>query len=131
MGWKGFYGYWKSNGTKNDYRNMNDYWGECRADFPNTNCGNGLYYRHNHELFGKEKVDIIEPCNYASNVAFYHSATRICQYPDWFSGIESAKALKRSYAGLALGSSFWHGSYTKVGDTFDNRLISIIAYISH
>ena len=73
----------------------------------------------------------MEPCNYVSNVAYYHSATRICQYPEWFSGEESALALKRSYASLALGSAFWHGSYTAVGNSFDNQMISIIAYISH
>lgn len=133
MGWKGFYGYWKSNGTEVDFRKLNDYWGECSTtEFGNkSNCGNHPYYRYDPELFGEDKVEIFEPCNYASNIAYYHSATRICEYPDWFSGSESAKALKRSYFGLGIGSSFWHGSYTKVGLSFDNRMIAIIAYISH
>ena len=122
MGWKGFLDYWKSNGTTDDFRNTTDYWGECsRDEFGNkSNCANNEYYRFQPEPFGQENMQIFEPCNYVSNVAYYHSATRICQYPEWFSGVETAKALKRSYASLALGSAFWHGSYTAVGLSFDN-----------
>lgn len=80
LGWKGFLGYWKSNGTKVDYRGLPDYWGECsNTEFGNqSDCMNEEYYRFKPEPFGKENMLIFEPCNYVSNVAYYHSATRIC-----------------------------------------------------
>ena len=28
-------------------------------------------------------VVIMEPCNYASNIAYYHAAKRACDYPEW------------------------------------------------
>ena len=35
------------------------------------------------------KVTIFEPCNYASNVAYYHSATAICNFDDWSPNIST------------------------------------------
>lgn len=74
---------------------------------------------------------IYEPCNYVSNIAYYHSATRICDYPQWSIDSEDQKAIKRSFATLAMGSSFFHGSHTNVGMEFDNQMIAYIAYMAH
>lgn len=54
LGWKGFYDYFASNGTKKDYRNLTDYWGECSYDeFGNSsNCMNQEYYRFDPTPFG-------------------------------------------------------------------------------
>ena len=41
----------------------------------------GVYYD-----FGD--VQICEPCNYASNMAYYHSMLRVCDYPHWTLGTE-------------------------------------------
>jgi len=30
-----------------------------------------------------------------------------------------------------MGSAFWHGSHTTVGNRFDNNMISVIAYVAH
>jgi hypothetical protein len=30
-----------------------------------------------------------------------------------------------------MGSAFWHGSHTYVGFSFDNNMISVIAYLAH
>jgi hypothetical protein len=74
---------------------------------------------------------VFEPCNYASNVAYYHAATRICDYPDWSVDDETVNAHKRSFATLAMGSSMWHGSHTFVGYSFDNNMIALIAYLGY
>ena len=87
--------------------------------------------RHDGAEFGREKMLAQEPCNYASNMAYYHSTTRICDYPDWSIGADQIKALKRSYATLALGSAFWHGSYTYVGYSFDENLIAVVSYVGY
>ena len=40
-------------------------------------------------------------------------------------------ALKRNMATMGAGSSFWHGSHTFVGYSFDNQMIAAIAYLAH
>jgi len=76
-------------------------------------------------------MTIYEPCNYVSNVAYYRSATRICDYPDWSIGDNQINGLKRSFATLAMGSAMWHGSHTYVGYSFDNNMIAVISYLAH
>lgn len=39
--------------------------------------------------------------------------------------------MRRAFAGLAVGSAFWHSSFTKVAFQFDVRLISAISYNAH
>ena len=74
---------------------------------------------------------IYEPCNYASNIAYYHSATRICDYPNWTGGNDYRREFKRTFHSLAIGSAFMHGSHTYVGYSFDNQMIAVIAYLAH
>lgn len=74
---------------------------------------------------------IYEPCNYASNMAYYHSATRICDYPEWSADDDMINAHKRSFATLAMGSAMWHGSHTFVGYSFDNNMIALISYLGY
>jgi len=69
--WEGMIDYWNTNGTDHDYNNKSDHWGSKESDLMRNTSG----------LFGDEKMIIYEPCNYVSNVAYYHSATRVCDYP--------------------------------------------------
>ena len=79
--------YWDSNGADKDYMGRADHWGGCRPTTPDTRCPVGDYkeFLENPEgqEFGYDQIVIYEPCNYVSNLAFYHSATRICDYPDF------------------------------------------------
>jgi hypothetical protein len=131
--WAGIDSYWKSNGTDTDSRGLPDHWGECSMydDERNCNMDGHMWLRHTPELFGPEKIIMYEPCNYVSNVAYYHSANRVCTYPEFASGDDYQKALKRSFASLTIGSAMMHGSFTNVGTAFDCQMISIIAYLSH
>lgn len=81
--------------------------------------------------FGKDKMQIFEPCNYASNVAYYHSASRICDYGNFSMPEANQNGIKKSFATLAMGSAFWHGSHTYDGYAFDNDMIAIISYLAH
>ena len=74
---------------------------------------------------------IMEPCNYVSNIAYYHSTVRTCDYPDWHFPLEYAKAFKRSFATLAAGSAMMHGSHTDLGGGYDNYLIAVISYVAY
>ena len=123
--------YFQSNGTDVDYMNQTDHWTGCTPETPNTRCPVGDYEDRKHGLFGVEKMLIYEDCKYVSNVAYYHSATRMCDYPDWSIDNDHQKALKRAFNTHAMGSAMWHGSHTYVGYSFDNNIIAVIAYLAH
>lgn len=78
---------------------------------------------------GGKKILIEEPCNYVSNVAFYHSVTRICDYPEWNISKKAIQSQKRSFSTLSMGSHFWHASHTFAGKVFDNVMMSVVAYL--
>ena len=72
-------------------------------------------------------IRIFEECNFASNFAYYnltYKTTSLVWMPE-----DAKKALGQASAGLALGSSFFHGSHTILGQTLDNMMIKIIAFI--
>ena len=73
---------------------------------------------------------IMEPCNYASNIAYYHSSLRICKYPKFNADNVTQQALKRGFITLTAGSAFMHGTHTDLGAYYDNNLIGVIAYTS-
>ena len=131
--WAGIDTYWKSNGVDIDTRGLEDHWGECSMFYPNSNCNpdGHEWLRHTPEYFGSEKIKMFEPCNYTSNIAYYHSTNRICTYPDFASGDDYQKALKRAFASLTIGSAMFHGSFTYVGGSFDVHMIAIVAYLAH
>ena len=84
--------------------------------------------------FGPDKMLAMGPCNYVSNIAYYHSVTKICDYPEWSQNSLTkgyVKHLKQAFASQASGSAFFHASMTVVGLTFDNDLIAMIAYFGH
>jgi len=82
------------------------------------------------DVFGPEgdQYKVIEPCNYSSNLAFYHSSTRLCNYPQWTLDEKWQMAAKRAASTLAVGSAWWHGSQTYLGSVFDNDMIKIVTY---
>lgn len=74
----------------------------------------------------------MEPCNYASNIAYYHSALRVCDYPQW-AGFNRTQVrdIKRGFVTLAAGSAFMHGSHTDLGADYDNDSISVIVWTAY
>jgi len=117
-----------------DSRGQPDHWGACAihdtAEVKQA-CSGDPWLRKTPELFGPEKIIMYNPCNYVSNVAYYHATNRVCTYPDFASGQDYQKALKRSFASLTVGSAMLHGSFTYVGKTFDRQMIKVIAYLAH
>ena len=84
--WTGMYQFFKQNGTDSDYQGNPDHWGQCDDKNRRDICTIDPHTAdvvHGPALFGDEEMIIYEPCNYVSNVAYYHSATRICDYPIW------------------------------------------------
>ena len=122
MAWKGFIDYFNSNGTISDSRGYPDLWYCDKSPYEESVAD------VSHNIGG---IEICEPCNYISNVAYYHSMLRICDYPHWDLGNDFINSQKRSFASLAFGSAFMHGSHTSVGHQFDVNFISIVAYTAY
>ncbi len=90
------------------------------------------YFETNKTDQDFENILIYEPCNYVSNVAFYHVSTEFCQHTGKFAfPSEYEVALGQAFSFLGFGSSFWHGSHTLLGTVADNRFIANIAYAAH
>ena len=71
---------------------------------------------------GLTHMYVFEPCNYASNIAYYHASTRLCDFSENFTlGDDYRREFIRAFSNLALGSAMWHASHTYVGYSFDNQ----------
>lgn len=128
--WKGMIDYWLSNGTDFDYKGHPDHWGQQVIDDPRK--GFIEYHQGKASKFGRYNMTIYEPCNYVSNIAYYRSTTKICDYGDnWSIPVQQQNTLKRLFSVLAAGSAFMHGSLTNVGNSYDVNAISLISAFSH
>ena len=97
-------------------------------------------------------IPIWEPCNYASNVAYYHTAVEVCKRQEWDVGEEygadsnvvsnyspkiqflylfQVTAMVQTFSLLAVGSAFFHGSNTTVGGVADVKLNDLFAYVAY
>ncbi len=128
LSWYGMLMYYDSNGVPGDE------WASCNST-ETTRVQHCVEYSEQNataqELGG---VEIQEPCNYASNLAYYHVTNVICMHNnlDKFSmGAESVRALGEQHAHLGFGSSFWHGSETYLGNIFDNDVMGIASFIMY
>jgi len=72
---------------------------------------------------------VFEPCNFASNIAYYHMSIALARYKQWALSPSVVRGLSQASAGLALGSAFWHGSNTELGGEADTVMIAVMAYI--
>ena len=118
--WRGLVEYHATDGAGNDT------WGSC---LDTGHCHK--YHEQNLTVQEYHDIGIYEPCNYASNMAYYHVVTSICLYQDWSLPSSYTTAMAQSFTALTVGSAFWHGSHTLLGNIADNRFIDVIAYIGH
>ena len=74
--WKGILDYWDNNG-KETYDGKRDVWDIIN---PGREGNNHKYIRSDPDTFGNIDMTVQEPCNYVSNVAFYHATVELCEY---------------------------------------------------
>jgi len=118
--WRGMVEYHDMDGAGNDT------WGSC--------LGNGHCHQYHEQNLTEQEyhnIGIYEPCNYASNLAYYHVVTMICDNQDWSLPKEHTTAMAQAFTSLTVGSAFWHGSHTLLGNIADNRFIDVVSYIAH
>merc|ERR1719348_2085878 len=118
--WIGIVRYHDENGTNSDS------WGSCLGE---GHCHE--YHEQNLTFQEYHNIGIYEPCNYASNLAYYHVVTMICDNTEWTLPAMYQKAMAQAFTSLTVGSAFWHGSHTLLGNIADNRFIDVVAYLAH
>lgn len=112
--WGAFYNYYLSNGG------VNDTWGSAKSSFIEGK-------QNKTATFGPlgRTYEVQERCNYVSNVAYYSALIRVCEYDDWNIPIDERAALMKTFASLAVGSAWFHGSMTQTGRQFDGWSVGI------
>ena len=116
--WQGMIDYFLNNGFDEDP------WGQSAY--------NSSWLESNATAQDLYSILIYEPCNYASNIAYYHGANEICKNEGNLQiSEESSVAVIQAFSYLGFGSSFWHGSVTDLGITMDIGFIDILAYVLH
>ena len=81
----------------NGFLENNDPWHTCNEK--------GKWFEFNCTVQEYGSMPIFEPCNYASNVAYYHTATEICAKMDWTMPQHHGESKIVNNSGLFLISS--------------------------
>jgi len=100
----------------------NDIWHTCDEQLK--------WFEKNCTVQEYGSMPIFEPCNYASNLAYYHTATEICNKKQWALPQEQVDAMGMTFVILAQGSAFWHGSETSNGAAADVVINDLFAYVA-
>jgi len=117
-GWRGMLAYYQAGGG------VGDRWGGNPSRFMERNTTKLL-------LPNSQNLLVFEPCNFASNIAYYHMNIALARYNQWVLPQSVVRGLAQASASLALGSAFWHGSHTILGGETDTGMIAVMAYIMH
>ena len=76
-------------------------------------------------------IAIWEPCNYVSNLAYDRLALEICNQENWTIDELDIRRIGEAFALVTFGSSFWHGSETRLGKDQDTKSNDLFTYILH
>lgn len=79
-GWRKINRYWLTRNTNKSPKGGIDTW--CGGGDWKGGHGFNEFRSRASESFGSDKMVVCEPCNYVSNVAYYHSVVKICDYAD-------------------------------------------------
>jgi len=118
--WSGLKKYAQTGGSTTDK------WHKCQDD----NIPAQTWHERNCTIEKYGNMPVWEPCNYASNIAYYHTVIEHCAKETWSMSSASVNTIIKSYASLGAGSSFMHMSETIVGGISDVRVNDLIGYIA-
>jgi hypothetical protein len=122
-GWEGLLEYYSTRGG------FGDPWGGNSTGYKEINS-TLLWVVRGHNI--GSPLLVYEPCNFASSLVFYHVLEALYNYePHWSLDRVVVKAIGQSVAAIALGSSFFHSSHTKLGDAADVMAIRLFLHISY
>lgn len=122
--WKGIADYWETRDENVDYFGDPDPWFQ-ESPFQEAYTRSNQFFRHNNLV-------VMEPCNYVSNIAYYHGVLKLCDYAeDWSVEPQLQYDAVKAVSLMAVGSVFMHSSFTSVGSMLDKHMIGVIAYLSY
>lgn len=90
-----------------DYLGRPDPWGQSSPALEGDLPPFDEYYNRPNVSFGRYGIMTYGKCNYVSNIAYYHSVTKMCKYP-WSVSKELQSNQKKIMATLTVGSAFMH-----------------------
>ncbi len=77
-----------------------DPWPECNSTLISTDGmaqdTRGVWFEYNCTVQEYGDMLIFEPCNYASNLAYYHTVTEICGHKSWTLDMEDGDTITSS-----------------------------------
>lgn len=118
--WSGLKGFAQSKGSNGDN------WYNCDS----TTKPHQTWSERNCTVQPYGNIPVWEPCNYASNIAYYHTVVEQCAKESWNMPSQSVKTIIKAYASLGAGSSFMHMSETNTGGISDVRVNDLIGYVA-
>ncbi|CAB9513626.1 expressed unknown protein [Seminavis robusta] len=110
-----FYDYYLSGGSRGDA------WGGREEDFLESKLNKSALFGTTYRTY-----EVQEPCNYVSNVGFYRSAIRVCDYKTWNIPVSDQIALMQTFITTGTSSCWFHGSMTNAGQQFDAHMVAIL-----
>lgn len=99
--------YWRTNATNKDWMGRPDPWGESSVALQGYLPPFDEYFDRPNVTLGRYNILTYEMCNYPSNIAYYHSVTKICDY-DWSISEEMQHNLMQAMSTVAVGSAMMH-----------------------
>ena len=75
-------------------------------------------------------MSIYEPCNYASNVAYYHTVTEICDHEGWSLPMEEGKHCQIRYNSLLYKTELtvYFNNMFNVGKVFEGKNNNLLGW---
>jgi len=123
--WAGMQEYWATRGVEDDT------WHECNSKGEEIARSSSAWFENNCTRQQGVEMDIWEPCNYASNLAYDRLLVEMCVQQGWTLPSKVVTKIAESFAILTFGSSFMHGSNTRLGVEQDVRSNNLFPYVIH
>jgi len=118
LAWQGFIKYWERKGQRGDM------WVACEDS-------KKRWFERNCTMQPGIEMAIWEPCNYVSNLAYDRLVLEMCNQENWTLGPMDVQRIAEAFAIVTFGSSFMHGSETRLGKDLDTKSNDLFAYILH
>merc|ERR1712179_323930 len=113
--WEGMIRYWDLRGQEADP------WLPCEKE--------ERWFESNCTSQTGVQMDIWEPCNFASNLAYDRMVVEICEQHSWTFPSTTVRKIAESFAIVTFGSGFYHGSETTLGNRQDSISNNLFAYV--
>jgi len=115
--WAGLVTFWDNRGQEGD---------------PWYPCGDATrWFEYNCTKQPGVGMDIWEPCNYASNLAWDRLMVEMCKQKSWTFLDTTVTKITQSFAILTFSSAFMHGSDTHLGARQDVMSNNLFPYVIH